>query len=46
MLKRLCKHPNCINNAMINKEYCKRHEIELELKSEVYFKELCQLKKV
>jgi hypothetical protein len=40
MLKNLCLKPNCLNKAIVNKKYCKKHQAELELKSELYFKEM------
>jgi len=39
-MKQLCKKPKCINNAMIGKPYCHKHQTELKLKSEIYFKEM------
>lgn len=45
-VKTLCKNPICFNNRVNGKEYCKKHLEEMELKSKVYFKEMCKPKKV
>lgn len=39
-MKKLCKKPKCINNAMNGKEYCHKHQKEIIDKSELYFKEM------
>ena len=40
MLKNICLKPNCLNKAIVNKKYCKVHELEIQNKSELYFKEM------
>jgi hypothetical protein len=45
MLRNLCKHPECIDYVVIGKEYCRKHLKELELKSEMYLKELTNEKR-
>lgn len=36
----LCKKPKCIKDRLNGKEYCRKHLKEIELKSELYFKEM------
>lgn len=36
----LCQKPKCINQRLNNHKYCRKHLKEIELKSELYLKEL------
>ena len=40
MVRKLCKNTLCIEYAMISKDYCRKHQKELELKSKMYLKEM------
>ena len=37
MIKNYCKKPHCIYWAMPRYEYCRKHQKELETKSELYY---------
>jgi hypothetical protein len=39
-MKNLCKKPKCINNVILNKEYCRKHQKELQSKSKIYLKDM------
>jgi hypothetical protein len=40
MEKNWCKKPNCIYWAIPKCDYCRKHQKELEEKSDLYFKEM------